>query len=485
VRLRSLLAALVMLVMGASSASAGPYGTTGTTRVSKGDPFASCTADNVAAQPGRNYPATEVEPWIDVNPVNRANIVGIWQQDRWSDGGSRGLVAGVTIDGGATWTSVVIPKGSRCSGGTYDRTTDPWLSFAPNGHLYTISLALSSDLAVSAILVNKSVDGGLTWSDPNTLIHDTNAATFNDKESITADPTNSNYVYAVWDRSRLAIEKRGPRRALSTADAARSDIMFSRSTDGGATWEPARAIYAPTSADWSVGNQIVVLPSGTLVDITELFKGTRDYVAVMRSTDKGATWSPPHAVARQHPVAVRDPDTRNEVRAGVGLPEVAVDFVSGRLYAVWMDSRFSGGVIDEIAMSTSGDGGLTWTRPIKVNRTPTSIRRLNRQAFTPSVEVSSNGTVAVSYYDFRKNTTASGVRTDYWLVHCHAGCTDRSKWSETHVSGPFNLKRAPVARGYFLGDYEGLAAVGRGFRALYARTTRTDRASVYFSAIRP
>ena len=150
------LAMFVLLLGSAAVTYARPYSTTGTVRASKGDPFATCTTDNVASQSGANYPATEVEPWIDVNPVNRANIAGIWQQDRWTDGGSRGLVAGITFDGGATWTSVVIPKGSACSGGTYDRTSDPWLSFAPNGDLYAISLALSHDLAVSAILVNKS-----------------------------------------------------------------------------------------------------------------------------------------------------------------------------------------------------------------------------------------------------------------------------------------------------------------------------------------
>jgi hypothetical protein len=473
----------LLLVAGASAALAAPYSTTAQIRVSRGDPFATCTADSVTSQSGRNYAATEVEPWVDVNPANPANIAGIWQQDRWSNGGSRGLVAGVTFDGGATWKSVVIPKGSRCSGGSYDRTSDPWLSFAPNGDLYAISLALSSDLAVSAILVNRSVDGGLTWSDPKTLVRDTNANIFNDKESITADPTDPNYVYAVWDRSRIATDRSGPDRAL--AGASRSDIVLSRTTDGGATWEPARAIYAPTSREWSVGNQIVVLPDGSLVDITELFKGTRDFVAVLRSTDKGVTWSAPRAVAAQRPVIVRDPDTRNEVRAGAGLPEIAVNPVTGRLYAVWMDSRFSGGVIDEIALSTSGNGGVTWTTPIKVNRTPSSIPILNRQAFTPSVEVAANGTVAVTYYDFRRNTSASGVPTDYWLVHCHRGCTNRGNWSEAHVSGSFNIKRAPVARGYFLGDYEGLTSVGRGFRALFARTTSRDRASVYFAKVVP
>src|SRR5262249_19705806 len=77
-------------------------------------PFASCTADHVAQQPGINFPNSTVEPWADVNPTNPLNIVATWQQDRWSNGGSRGLVAGVSTDGGATWTSVVIPKITAC-----------------------------------------------------------------------------------------------------------------------------------------------------------------------------------------------------------------------------------------------------------------------------------------------------------------------------------------------------------------------------------
>lgn len=69
-------------------------------------PFSGCTAD--AGQSGINYAGSEVEPWVAVNPANGNNLVGAWQQDRWSNVGSRGLVAGYSGDGGAIWESTVI-----------------------------------------------------------------------------------------------------------------------------------------------------------------------------------------------------------------------------------------------------------------------------------------------------------------------------------------------------------------------------------------
>ena len=56
------------------------------------------------------FPNSEVEPWVDVNPMNPDNIVGSVQQDRWSNGGARGLVAAASFNGGTTWQTVVIPK---------------------------------------------------------------------------------------------------------------------------------------------------------------------------------------------------------------------------------------------------------------------------------------------------------------------------------------------------------------------------------------
>src|SRR5713101_4352246 len=77
------------------------------------DPFASCTADNVAQQEAvlgsTLYPSAEPEPRLTIDPTNPKNLAGEFQQDRWSDGGSRGLVASISHDGGNSWSRVVLP----------------------------------------------------------------------------------------------------------------------------------------------------------------------------------------------------------------------------------------------------------------------------------------------------------------------------------------------------------------------------------------
>ena len=100
--------------------------------------------------------------------------------------------------------------------------------------------------------------------------------------------------------------------------------------------------------------------------------------------------------------------------------------------------------------------------------------------------------MGVTYYDFRHNTPAPGLTTDYWLVHCHAAtddCTNPGSWtSETHVAGPFDMETAPDARGYFAGDYEGLARAGSSFVAFFVMANDgnlANRTDVFASTLHP
>jgi hypothetical protein len=334
----------------------------------------------------------------------------------------------------------------------------------------------------NAMLVSKSTDGGLTWRDPVTLIRDANLKRFNDKNTITADPNDSRFVYAVWDRlAKIGTVIRGP-------------TVFTRTTNGGASWEEARVIFNPGDFAQTVGNQIAVRPQGDLINISTLIRNVSRPgaplldVTVMRSGDNGQTWSGPIRFAKMVNPGVVDPDDGDSVRTSDIIPDIAVDPTSGQLYAVWQDKRFDDGRHDTIALSTSTDGGLTWSSAVKVNKTPTNIPTGNQQAFTPAVDVAQDGTVSVAYYDFRNNTpNPNTLPTDYWVVHCHASetgdCSRGSRYgAEVRLTNtPFNMERAPVAGGFFLGDYEGLAndvaGEGTDFTPLFSRPQGVDPAT--------
>ena len=409
------------------------------------------------------YTNAEVEPSLAVNPQNTRNLVASWQEDRWSTGGSRGIIVGASNDGGTTWSRRALPF-TRCAGGTpanggdYERASNAWIATSHEGTAHVAALAFTGLAlqpgSVSAVVASRSTDGGATWSATATLIRDTDGS-FNDKVAVTADPVTPPLVYAVWDR--ITTTNNGP-------------TYFARSVDGGASWEAARAIYDPGPNNQTINNILVVLPNGTLivfyVEIDTAANGTLStYFALIRSTDNGATWSSPVKVADDLSVGTRDPDTGQPVRDASILPEIAVG-PGGSLFVVWQDARFSAGVRDGIALTRSDDGGLTWSPAVRVNANGAVA------AFVPSLNVRADGTIGVTYFDFRANTADHNtLLTDYWLARSSNGTV----WQETQVVAAFDLAVAPTStattpEGFFLGDYQGLASIGVTFVPLFART---------------
>src|SRR5262249_22699974 len=148
------------------------------------------------------------------------------------------------------------------------------------------------------------------------------------------------------------------------------------------------------------------------------------------------------------------PDTGKPVRDSAIIGQIAVG-PGDVLAAVWQDARFSNGARDGVAFSMSTDKGVTWSAPVQINGDPTAA------AFTPSVHIRGDGTIGVTYYDFRNNTPSTAdLPTDYWFT----SSSDGVHWRELHVSGPFDLTLAPqTALGYFLGDYQALGDMGGDF----------------------
>lgn len=459
-------------------------------RASDASPFApDCHG---APQGGTLYRDSEVEPFVDVNPRNPAQLIGVYQQDRFSTGGASGLGTSVTSNGGATWTAldtVALPKFSRCAGalpgsvGDYERATDPWITYGADGTAYQMSLSFNDtrDLA-NAMLVSRSVDGGRTWDVPKELIRDTDPNVFNDKNSLTADPTRTRNVYGIWDRLVFPNARAGGQ-SFRTAAAFRGPTYFARTRDGGTTWEPARNIFDPGQNDQTIGNQISVTGTGDLVNVMTVFRNDNSEgrkggtVSVLRSTNAGTTWTGEIVVSRLGAVGVTDPRDGAAVRTGDIIPSIATDERAGNqtVYAVWQDARFNGFQRDQIAFSRSTDGGRTWSPAVRINA------RGDTQAFTPAIEVDAAGNIAVTHYDFRNDTvTGAALDTDAWVLRSGNG---GATWSEERLTPTsFDMRQAPNARGFFVGDYVGTAAAGQVFTPFVSLAGPTDTYSARVAA---
>ncbi len=433
-----------------------------------------------------NFAGSEVEPYVAADPSNPAHLVASFQQDRWNDGGANGITNVVSTNGGLTWSLASSqPQFTKCAGaapgspGDFNRATDPWVSFSSDGSIvYSITDAFNANGpafgGASSIIISRSTDGGVTWQTPVTARLDTSTTVLNDKESVTADATSPLTAYATWDQLVSPSAHANPG-AFNHSPAFRGPAMFSKTTDGGVTWSNGRVIFDPGEKNQTIGNQIVApaagAASGMLIDGFDLIlnKGglgnnqrTSFSVAVIRSSDGGATWSQPIIVAQQNFANVSI--AGHAVRSSDELPEFAAG-PDGTLYAVWQDGRFSPTGASKVALSMSSDGGLTWTPPIRVDQSPGDT-----PAFTPQVHVAADGTVGVSYYDLESATAAQPGLTDTFIVHCHANadCANPASWAaggETKLdtTGPFDMTQAPDAGGYFVGDYEGLTSSGSTF----------------------
>ena len=68
-------------------------------------------------------------------------------------------------DGGRTWRRSTIPGLSKCTGGTADGASDPWVSAGVDGTVYFSGLAphFQGTTPLSAVVASRSRDGGRTW----------------------------------------------------------------------------------------------------------------------------------------------------------------------------------------------------------------------------------------------------------------------------------------------------------------------------------
>lgn len=433
------------------------------TTISAHSPYSGCAAAGLDGL----FADAEVEPSLAADPRNPRRLVASYQQDRFTNGGARGLVAATSGDG-RTWVRSALPFGA-CAGGrtaSWRRASDPWVSIGADGRAYVIAVG-------NGIAVSTSTDGR-RWSAPVALA--ANGGGFlTDKPTLTADPARRGVAYAVWQR--FLVPRQGP--------PVESDTMLSVTTDGGRRWSAARVIAAHAAGSGDVASAILVDTARRRLYHLAYRQsggvpgpGNPSLLLAQRSGDGGRTWTSQRSIAAMRWLGggSHDPASGDVIRPGV--PSFAIDSATGALYAAWQDSRFSGGRVDQIAIARSGDGGRTWTQPRRVDAG-------SAIGIVPAIDAD-HGSVAVSYY------TVGGAGSRLTL----AVSTDAGRHFRRQAVGPsFALADAPllagdpeilVPPGLFLGDYSGLVLRGGVASAAFATANAdpANRTDIRFAAVR-
>lgn len=445
--------------------------------ISGRDPFAGVDCGLKVGPPldGSKFrPAdTAFEPAAAANPRDPDNVVAVWTQDY-----SKAHVAAMTRDGGRTWATTVQPELTDCDGGKHQAAFDPWASFGGDDVVYSSAMAGSvppgGTAPDNAVVVNRSADGGATWSAPAEAEP---RLAYNDGPSVLADRHRPGRVLVGWARHDL------PFGGHTTA------LRISESTDGARTWSPPRDVHVPPPFQFVAASELTQLDDGVLLWTYGIFDSVSQLLPreaapprrmeALVSADGGATWKGPVKLGEQQRRQPVDDETGTEVEREYG-PSVAA--LPGRgAIATWSEVLPDGrGVV----VVTRTQDGLEWTSPHVAIESP-------RPAFTPMVARSGDGRIGLTWTDLRGDKSGDEELT---AEHRFASSGDGgTHWTgDRQLAGPFDVRqawqdpRSVPAPAFNLGEYLGFVGLRHGFLAVVTMSppaARVGRAQAFGAAI--
>jgi hypothetical protein len=376
-----------------------------------------------------SFHATEVEPDTF---ASGSTLVSVFQVGRFPGGGASNIGWATTTNSGVSYSEGFLPGTTSFASppGPYLRISDPAVAFDAKHDVWLVnSLAINQGpkggLAPSAVIVNRSTDGGATFGSPVTVA---GGGKFFDKNWITCDDTPASphfgNCYVEFDNH-----------------AAGNRLEMFRSEDGGLSWEQSIVPNAKV-----IGGQPLVQPNGTVV--MPIDNSTQAKVFSFVSTDGGESYSGPFPIAQIH-----DHVVAGNLRTS-SLPSAEVDG-SGTVYVAWQDCRFIKACkANDIVFSKSSDG-VTWSA---VTRIPIDATTSGVDHFIPGLGVDpstsgSSASLGLTYYFYPSaDCTEATCQLDGGFVGSSDG---GATWSApTQLAGPASLGELPLtSQGFMVGDY--------------------------------
>jgi hypothetical protein len=423
-----------------------------------------------------NNPDLDILAFADVSTQSETAVAG-YQNDVVvgynNDGLSGGFVGfGSSLmgyaqsrDGGATFADLgVIPVP-----GNVANLGDPTIRVNRSGTFFASAIAfvgIPGFPAEYTVGVWRSTDRGLSWLNPVfppiPLLPPTtsNPFGFADKPFLRVDTTRASSagnLYLTW--TNFPNSPLPPR------------IVFSRSTDGGASFSPP--IFLSDPAEAAQGSEAAIGPGGVVYVTWWRIEGAFPAIMVARSADFGRTFSRPVVAAPIVPIGFFSGNMSGNFRTN-SFPRIDVNPVNGNVYIVYASNPQGTADGADVYVVRSTDRGATWSSPVRVNDDSTQ-----NDQFFPAVAVNGTGTAKVLWYDRRNSSNNLGI--DVYAATLMETATSLQAARNERVTTVNSLPAVgydPILDPTYMGDYIDITPVitstGRGtdFLAAWGDTRR-------------
>ena len=293
------------------------------------------------------------------DPSTAIGMNGWWYVGRIT--GDNGQAVSYSKDQGKTWKRVKVGEGPAVGIGLLDKNhlcIDNSASSPFAGNLYAAWTNFCPGSAdTNQVEIVRSNDQGLTWTSPLNISSAASALKLNHGVNLQTGPEGQ--VYAAWS-------------IYDSWPADETAIGFTKSVDGGGIFMPATRIisnikgiratmtgknmrvssFPVMAVDNSFGpNRGTIYIVWSNAGVPGVNTGTDIDLYLVRSADNGSTWSAPVRV--------------NQDPAGLGkqhfLPWITCDRVTGGICVVYYDDRNADSASAAVFVSSSYDGGNSWT----------------------------------------------------------------------------------------------------------------------------
>ena len=389
------------------------------------------------------------EPSICINPKNLNQVVA----------GANISSAYYSTNSGYNWTRFSLTNSQ------YGVWGDPCIIVDTLGHFYYFHLSNSNSPGywIDRIVCQKSTNGGMNYSNPGSYTY-FQSPKEQDKEWAIVDPRN-NHIYVTWTQ----FDNYGTGNQLDS-----SNILFSKSTDGGLTWVNFGSGTAKrinqlggdcVDEDNTVEGAVpAVGPNGEVYVAWAGPKIRNSQFGIFfdKSTDGGTTWLD-NDVYVSNQRGGWDYMISGIQRAN-GLPITCCDLSNGpyrgNVYINWTDS--AGPNNHDVMFVSSTNGGTNWSAPLKVNTDNTN----KEQFFSWMTVDQKTGYIYICFYDRREDVSNAGATHFYLAKSTNGGAS----FTDERISESAFIPTSSV----FFGDYSNITAYDGIIRPIWNRLQGTS-----------